>query len=100
MTMILFTCAAQDDLAMAYQWYERQDPSLGANLLLQIDEILSRVCDSPLQFPCALKDVRRAKIRRFPYSIFFKLHEGKTIVIAVFHHSRAPISWQTRISPN
>jgi len=44
-----------------------------------------------------LADVRRAKLRRFPYGRFFPSLEDAIYVIACLHSSRNPAIWQSRI---
>jgi hypothetical protein len=52
--------------------------------------------DNPRQFPTVLKNVRRALLRRFPYSLFFVIEDEALTVIACFHASRDPSHWQKR----
>jgi len=51
---------------------------------------------NPRQFPVVYKNVRRALLRRFPYSLFFVLEDDALFVIAIFHASRDPSHWQRR----
>jgi plasmid stabilization system protein ParE len=50
----------------------------------------------PFRFPLARGEVRRARVRRFPYIVFFIPESERTIVIAVLHGRRDPQAWQTR----
>jgi len=43
--------------------------------------------DNPRQFPIVFKNVRRALLRRFPYSLFFVVEGDDLTVIACFHAS-------------
>ena len=52
--------------------------------------------DNPRRFPTVFKNVRRALVRRFPYSLFFVVEDAALIVIACFHASRDPSHWQKR----
>jgi len=52
--------------------------------------------DHPQQFPIVPKNVHRALLRRFPYSLFFVVEDDALIVIACFHASRDPSQWQKR----
>jgi len=53
---------------------------------------------NPRQFPVVFKNVRRALLRRFPYSLFFVIETDETLsVIACFHASRNPARWQRRV---
>ena len=59
---------------------------------------MQRVVQSPFQFPEIKNDVRRALLRRFPYSLYFQVTEEMIEVIAILHQHRNPRTWQQRIS--
>jgi hypothetical protein len=40
--------------------------------------------------------VRRARLRRFPYSVMYLVEPTQVVVIAVFHGSRNPDVWKAR----
>jgi toxin ParE1/3/4 len=42
------------------------------------------------------RDVRRARCRRFPYALFFRVIDETVHVIACFHSRRDPRQWQRR----
>ena len=42
--------------------------------------------------------MRRVKLRRFPYLIYYRLSSDLIEVIAVFHGSRDPKLWQERVN--
>ena len=52
---------------------------------------------NPRQFPVVFKNVRRALLHRFPYSLFFVVEDETVLGIACFHASRDPSQWQKRI---
>ncbi|WP_354085061.1 type II toxin-antitoxin system RelE/ParE family toxin [Bradyrhizobium sp. S3.3.6] len=57
---------------------------------------LMRIAENPKQFPPALKNTRRALLRRFPYILVFRETHDAVYVIAVFHTSRDPLVWKQR----
>jgi toxin ParE1/3/4 len=61
-----------------------------------IDALIDRMSDNPRQFPIVFKNVHRALVRRFPYSLFFVVEDDALIVIACFHASRNPSHWHNR----
>jgi hypothetical protein len=61
-----------------------------------MDNLIDRMSDNPLQFPIVLKNVRRAPLHRFPYSLFFVVEDDALIAIGGFHASRDPSHWQKR----
>ena len=96
MCRVIFTQGAREEVIEAQDWYEREAPGLGRHFREALDALVERMSANPRQFPVVFKDVRRALLRRFPYSLFF-LMEGETLlVIACFHASRDPAQWQKR----
>ena len=93
---VIFTQAARVELVEAQAWYEREAAGLGRRFRLAIDALIERMSDNPRQFPTVFRNVRRALLRRFPYSLFFVVEDDALIVIACFHASRDPSHWQER----
>jgi plasmid stabilization system protein ParE len=93
---VVFIQAAREELIDAQDWYEGEAVGLGRRFRQAIDSLIERMIDNPRQFPIVLKNVRRALLRRFPYSLFFVAEDEVLIVIACFHASRDPSHWQKR----
>ena len=89
--------AARVELIGAQDWYECEAQGLGSRFRGEADFQVDRIAASPLQFPEILADVRRARLRRFPYSLFFRQLQDTIYVIARFHSSRDPAIWQSRV---
>jgi len=89
--------AARLDMIDAQDWYERKAQGLGARFLAEVDFQVQRIAANPLHFPKMWADVRRARLRRFPYGLFFRSLAEGVFVIACFHSSRDPLIWQSRI---
>ncbi len=97
MYSVIFTQAARRELIEAQDWYDREATWLGRRFRQAICDLIERMSDSPRQFPTVFKHVRRALLRRFPYSLFFVIEGDGIIVIACFHGSRDPMRWQRRV---
>ena len=80
----------------AHDWYERELPGLGSRFSQELDVQVGRIASHPLRFPLRLKDMRSARLRRFPYSLFFRVTDNEIAVIACFHASRDPMVWRGR----
>jgi toxin ParE1/3/4 len=93
---VIFIQAAREELIDAQDWYEGEAAGLGRRFRQAIGGLIERMIDNPRQFPIVLKNVRRALLRRFPYSLFFVAEDEVLIVIACFHASRDPSHWQRR----
>jgi plasmid stabilization system protein ParE len=93
---IVFMPAARLEIIEAQDWYEKEKAGLGGEFRAEIDHQVQQILVNPLQFPHMLADVHRAKLRRFPCGLFFRLSDEAIYVIACFHSSRNPIIWQRR----
>jgi plasmid stabilization system protein ParE len=88
--------AAAADLDEAFLWYEAQRDGLGEEFLNAVTRIMSGLAESPRQYPVVYRDTRRALVRRFPYSVFYRVLESDVVVVACFHGSRDPETWRGR----
>jgi len=93
---LTFLRAAINDIRHSRLWYNSQKDHLGDEFLNEIDKLQNQIKSNPKKFPKVRNDIRKAVLKRFPYSIFFVVTDKKISVIAVFHNSRNPIVWQKR----
>jgi hypothetical protein len=80
----------------ARRWYENQRPGLGEDFELEVDRALLRACASPKQCREVLPGIRRVRVHRFPFGIYFRVRGDLLVVLAVFHARRNPDSLQAR----
>ena len=78
---------ALDDLADTIEWYESQRAELGSGFLMAFDEAVAFLQKYPEIYQVVFMEYRRVSIKKFPYGIFFSLHEEKRAVtiVAVIH---------------
>ena len=88
--------AAAAEIEAAYRWYEKKREGLGSEFLEAVDKMVNAIAENPERFPTIRKDIRRALLRRFPYSIFYRVVSGHVVVIACFHGKRNPRVWRLR----
>lgn len=93
---LVFRREAQLEFDQAAKWYERQRPGLGAEFVNEIRRVLEIISEHPSQYPFAEGDVRVAYVRRFPFSVYFRVKTDRTVIIAVFHTSRDSSIWHER----
>ena len=55
-----------------------------------VDAALAAVERHPLQHPLVDPPIRRAVLRRFPYSILFTVDDDEIVVLSCFHVRRDP----------
>jgi plasmid stabilization system protein ParE len=87
---------AEADIIEARTWYDEQEPGLGGSFRDAVALAIWQIAESPLSFPRVHDEMRRARVRRFPYAICFRVHLEDVVILAVTHDSRDPRRWQTR----
>src|SRR5438046_2962523 len=95
---IVFRPEAEGDLLAARNWYEQQQPGLGDTFLDAVRAVLIRIELMPEMYAIVFRGTRRAKLRIFPYLIYYRALADVAEVVAVFHGSRDPKLWQERVN--
>lgn len=94
---LILTTQAEKDFENAYEWYEKQGPGLGKEFARCVDVKLVSVQRHPQHYQIiAGKDVRRALISHFPFSIYFISEHQSITVFAILHQHRNPEYWKSR----
>ena len=79
-------------------YYETRQAGLGASYLADFESVLERVCEAPNRYPIEREpDIRRVRLRRFPFTVLCRESEGTVQGLAVAHHRRRPSYWLTRL---
>lgn len=97
--LLLIRSEAESDIAEARQWYELHGEGLGSEFLRAVEACLASIQREPYSYPIMHKNLRRALLRKFPYSMFFVCEQQDTglqhiTVFACFHARRNPKQWQ------
>ena len=94
---VVLTPEARADYDEAFDWYERQRPGLGVEFVRSVRAAFDRVRQWPDRYATVHKDVRRVRVKRFPYSVLYTIEPNELVVVAVFHGRRDPKVWQSRV---
>lgn len=88
---------AQADLLVTRDWYDRQRPGLGGQFAEAVERLFDRIEAMPELYAVVLQSVRRGKLQKFPYLIYYRVLTDRIEVIAALHSSRDPERLQERI---
>jgi toxin ParE1/3/4 len=88
---------ARAEFDAAVDWYEQQNAGLGTKFVDQVQAVFDRISATPELHAKIYREVRRALVRRFPYSVYYRIKADRVVVLAVFHNKRNPNIWKSRV---
>lgn len=83
-----FLPEARPDIIEARAWYEERAIGLGLEFSRAVDAAASGILRFPRAVPKVHGEVRKAVLRRFPYSLLFLVEDNDILVLACFHHRK------------
>ena len=92
---VVLSAEAEADFDTAADWYEQQ-AGLGAKFTLQVRQTLVRIGQMPELHAILHRDIRRAKVQKFPYNAYYRVRADRVEVIAMLHGRRDPSVWKNR----
>jgi plasmid stabilization system protein ParE len=90
--------SAQAELDDAIAWYASQAPGLGDAFLIETLKTLKLIEQYPKAWHPLTQQVRRCRLRRFPYSVIYAQEGSDLLVLAVAHQHRKPGYWGARLN--
>jgi plasmid stabilization system protein ParE len=94
---LVFLPEAQEEFDEAVDWYEEQRVGLGDEFIDSVDDALDLILENPRLYEVVHDPVRRAVVRRFPYSVIYEIQAEQILIVAVFHDRRDPAVWRSRL---
>ncbi|HEY2415199.1 MAG TPA: type II toxin-antitoxin system RelE/ParE family toxin [Pirellulaceae bacterium] len=83
---IIIRAVADDDIAQAAKWYERK-AGLGHDFVASVRASLNKLQTHPDFGIVVFKHLRRLRMRRFPYGIFYVIETTASKYWASFMHA-------------
>jgi plasmid stabilization system protein ParE len=87
---------ARAEFDAAVDWYERQNAGLGSKFVERVQAVFDRISATPEIHTKVYREVRKALVRRFPYSVYYRIRSDRVVVLAVFHNKRDLNVWKSR----
>lgn len=84
-------------MAQAMDYYDRASPGLGLEFVAEVERTVQRIVRNPDAWTKVSTHSRRCRTRRFPYGIFYSVHESQVLISGVMDLRRHPDSWRNRI---
>jgi plasmid stabilization system protein ParE len=87
-----------DDIAEACRWYEgRQGVRLRNRFVRELKSTFARIASMAEAYAKGERDVRTARLYRFPYVVYFRFMGMMVEIVAVMYGGRDSSVWQRRI---
>ena len=94
---VVFHRLAAREYRLARSWYRRSSPSAAERFRNEVDRVVKRISEVPLQGTVFRGSIRWMRTRRFPYLLFYEVADASVIrVYAVAHGSRRLGYWLRR----
>jgi toxin ParE1/3/4 len=92
----IFHELAAAELNEAAAYYARARPGLGEAFLGEVQHAIDALVAAPLAGRPVGDDIRGRLVRRFPYSVLYRIREDHIRILAIGHQKRRPFYWRDR----
>ena len=84
------------EAAAAARWYAERSPTAAVRFSAELDEAEAAILARPDAWPLAAFGNRRYLLRRFPFSVVYRIERAGVLIVAVAHGRRLPNYWKYR----
>jgi plasmid stabilization system protein ParE len=81
----------------ASHWYATHAEVLARRFVGEVDAVVTRIADNPLQFPPRAERRAPSEASPIPLCFVFRVVDETVFVIACFHARRDPQRWHGRV---
>lgn len=89
---------ALDEIIESKNFYDSKVEGLGTQLLEEMDRAFKLIEEDPASWLSYDKNLYRFVLKRFPFSVIYRIRKDRIEIIAFMHHHRKPLYWKKRIS--
>jgi plasmid stabilization system protein ParE len=88
---------AKLELADAVTWYAAESISNAERFKAELESLVSAILLMPERFSPSAAGTRKARFKKYPYSVIFKQYPTGITIYAVVHDKRRPGYWVDRL---
>ncbi len=96
MSRVEFHPLADQELTATALFYESRAHGLGTDFLDEAERLANNLAQFPELGAPLRGTLRRLALRRFPYSLLYRIETDRIYILAVMHHRRRPGYWTDR----
>jgi len=87
-----------EEIIHAKTFYDSKVDGLGSQLVVEINRAIELIDKMPETWPVYNNKLRRYILKRFPFSIIYRLKNNTIQIIAFMHQHRKPYYWKKRLN--
>jgi plasmid stabilization system protein ParE len=91
---VRYTRAASAEVEAAISWYARPEIDQATSFIKDLERTEARLRSQPALYQQVEGEIRRAVLRRFPYSLFYVIERDEVLVLACMHQHRKLRTWE------
>jgi plasmid stabilization system protein ParE len=88
---------ALEDAEDAARWYAERNGTAAAAFAQEFEHAIAEIQRVPATWPSFDHGTRRFLLKRFPYSVVYRMDDTRIVVVAVAHAHRRPAYWRARL---
>ena len=93
MKAIEYTAEARQDLLQALSYYEDDQEGLASDFYKEVVSAEQSIRELPEFWHQFSENYRRKHLKRYPFSLVYRITTHCIVIVAVAHSSRAPNYW-------
>ena len=87
---------AQDEAWAAEAWYRRRSPAAADRFVRELRRAIALIAESAARWPLGRRNARRYVLRRFPFSVIYRIEDSGVCIVAIAHARRRFGYWRDR----
>ena len=91
-----FHPAALEESTAAEMWYRERSETAGAAFVAELDRAVEQIGKAPERWPRHAHGTGRFVLRRFPFTVIYRVGSAEAEILAVAHGRRRPNYWKGR----
>jgi len=88
---------AIEEAEAAARWYAERSNFAATGFADEIDSAIAAIEQNPEAWPRYDHGTRHYLLRRYPFSVVYRLEETRILIVAVAHGHRRPEYWKSRL---
>ena len=93
---IVLRSEASHDAQEAVEFFEARQTGLGQTFLDRLKVTLGSIRNTPEIYGVAWRNIRAAKLRKFRFVVYYRIHHDRIEVLAIMHGHRDASAWRDR----